>query len=189
MSSNWARSTAPRNLSFPCATADPLGAADNYLISKEVTRALALQRGFIASYMPKPFADLAGNGLHVHLALWDRASGDNLMAGSGIGKPAERNRPAFPWRLAGACPGHLRRGGAHRQLLQAAAARFLGAGSHRLGRRQSWRASARARCQPALPRRIPRRRQYLQPLFLFDRLARRWFGWLAKAQGAERALQ
>ena len=60
----------------------PLAAADRYLISKEVTRALALQRGLIASYMPKPFTDLAGNGLHANLALWDKNGGGNLLAGA-----------------------------------------------------------------------------------------------------------
>ncbi|MCY3781813.1 MAG: glutamine synthetase family protein [Chloroflexi bacterium] len=77
----------PSQFEFTVRYDNPLAAADSYLISKEVTRALALQRGLIASYMPKPFTDLAGNGLHVHLALRDPISGDNLMAGGGLENP------------------------------------------------------------------------------------------------------
>ncbi len=72
----------PSQFEFSLRYGNPLAAADSCLISKEVTRALALKRGLIASYMPKPFTDLAGNGLHVHLALWDRGSGENLMSGN-----------------------------------------------------------------------------------------------------------
>ena len=77
----------PSQFEFSVRYDTPLAAADRYLVCKEVTRALALQRGLIASYMPKPFTDLAGNGLHAHLALWDRGSGDNLLAGSGLENP------------------------------------------------------------------------------------------------------
>ncbi len=72
---------------FTVTYAAPLAAADRYLISKEVTRALALRRGLIASYMPKPFTELAGNGLHANLALWDTNSGSNLLAGAGAAEP------------------------------------------------------------------------------------------------------
>ncbi|MCY4061277.1 MAG: glutamine synthetase family protein [Chloroflexi bacterium] len=95
----------PSQFEFSVRYADPLAAADNYLISKEVTRALALQRGFIASYMPKPFAELAGNGLHVHLALWDRASGDNLMAGTGLDNPLSETGRHFLGGLLAHAPG------------------------------------------------------------------------------------
>lgn len=65
----------------------PLAAADRYLVSKEATRALALRRGLIASYMPKPFTDLAGNGLHANLGLWHQQTGGNLLAGAGLESP------------------------------------------------------------------------------------------------------
>lgn len=95
----------PSQFEFSLRYADPLGAADNYLISKEVTRALAVTRGIVASYMPKPFADLAGNGLHVHLALWDRASGDNLMAGAGLDNPMSETGRHFLGGLLAHAPG------------------------------------------------------------------------------------
>ncbi|MDE2949212.1 MAG: glutamine synthetase family protein [Chloroflexota bacterium] len=83
----------------------PLAAADRYLISKEVTRALALQRGLIASYMPKPFTDLAGNGLHANLGLWDRRAGGNLLAGGGADNPLSEIGRQFVGGLLAHAPG------------------------------------------------------------------------------------
>ena len=82
-----------------------LAAADRYLISKEVTRALALRRGLIASYMPKPFTDLAGNGLHANLALWDENSGSNLLAGDGLENPLSETGRRFIGGLMAHAPG------------------------------------------------------------------------------------
>jgi glutamine synthetase len=95
----------PSQFEFSVRYDNPLAAADSYLISKEVTRALARQRGLIASYMPKPFTDLAGNGLHAHLALWDRESGDNLMAGAGLANPLSESGRQFMGGLLAHAPG------------------------------------------------------------------------------------
>jgi glutamine synthetase len=62
--------------------ADPLKAADDLLTLKEVTRALAREVGLLATFMPKPYADLPGCGLHVHLGL-EGSDGTNVIAGSG----------------------------------------------------------------------------------------------------------
>ena len=77
----------PSQYEFTVKYGTPMQAADQFLISKEVTRALALQHGVIASYMPKPFAELPGNGLHIHAALWNADSGDNLMSGGSTENP------------------------------------------------------------------------------------------------------
>ncbi|MBN1318154.1 MAG: glutamine synthetase [Anaerolineales bacterium] len=61
--------------------AEPLRAVDNYLTFKEVVRALARLAGYIASFMPKPYAHLPGNGLHVHLSLWDADGRMDLSIG------------------------------------------------------------------------------------------------------------
>jgi glutamine synthetase len=37
----------------------------------------------VASFAPKPFADQAGNGCHIHLSAWDPAGERNLMAVDG----------------------------------------------------------------------------------------------------------
>ena len=49
----------------------PVKAADDLLTFRETVKALARRRGLIASFMPKPYDHLAGNGVHVHLSLWD----------------------------------------------------------------------------------------------------------------------
>ncbi len=51
----------------------PVKAADDLLTFRETVKALARRRGLVASFMPKPYDHLAGNGVHVHLSLWDRA--------------------------------------------------------------------------------------------------------------------
>jgi len=58
----------------------PLKAADDLTTVKEELRALARQAGFIATFMPKLYADVAGCGMHVHLGLTD-SSGANVLAG------------------------------------------------------------------------------------------------------------
>jgi glutamine synthetase len=47
-----------------------LAAADRQIAVRETIRAIALQHGLVASIAPKPFADQAGNGCHVHLSVW-----------------------------------------------------------------------------------------------------------------------
>ena len=59
----------------------PIKAADDYATLKEVVRALAREAGWIATFMPKPYAEWAGNGLHLHLSLWDPAGKRDLTIG------------------------------------------------------------------------------------------------------------
>ena len=53
--------------------AEVLRAADNHLWLRETIRGVALAHGLVASLAPKPFADQAGNGAHIHFSLWDEA--------------------------------------------------------------------------------------------------------------------
>lgn len=62
--------------------AEPLQAADDLLTLKEVLRALARETGLLASFMPKPYTDLPGCGLHIHLGLQDE-QGRNALEGGG----------------------------------------------------------------------------------------------------------
>ena len=53
---------------------------------------LAEQRGMTATFMPKPFTDRTGSGLHLHLSLW--RDGEALFpAGDGPGRPRPRALP------------------------------------------------------------------------------------------------
>jgi glutamine synthetase len=49
---------------------DPVTAVDRFVLARQAIRALARDEGLVATFMPKPFADLPGNGLHVHISLW-----------------------------------------------------------------------------------------------------------------------
>lgn len=61
----------------------PVKAADDLLTFRETVKALARRRGLVASFMPKPYEHSAGNGVHVHLSLWDREGGESRSAGDG----------------------------------------------------------------------------------------------------------
>lgn len=52
---------------------EAMKAADDFCTFKEVVRAAARDAGLVASFMPKPYEDMPGCGLHVHLSLWDAA--------------------------------------------------------------------------------------------------------------------
>lgn len=58
---------------------DLLTAADNQVRYRETVRAVAKKHGMAASFAPKPFADEAGNGAHIHFSLWDLEGEKNLL--------------------------------------------------------------------------------------------------------------
>jgi glutamine synthetase len=60
--------------------ADPLLAADHAILFKRAVKAVAQAHGFQATFMAKPFAELAGSGLHMHMSLVDK-DGRNLGDG------------------------------------------------------------------------------------------------------------
>jgi glutamine synthetase len=47
-----------------------LQAADRQIAVRDTVRGVALRHGLVATFAPKPFADQAGSGCHVHLSLW-----------------------------------------------------------------------------------------------------------------------
>jgi glutamine synthetase len=49
--------------------AGALNAADNHVLYRETVRGIAFRRGMWASLAPKPIADQAGNGCHLHVSL------------------------------------------------------------------------------------------------------------------------
>ena len=57
--------------------ADALTTCDRVIFFRYMVETLAQRRGLIATFMPKPFADLTGNGCHFHLSLWH--DGENLF--------------------------------------------------------------------------------------------------------------
>ena len=51
--------------------ADPLTTSDRVIVFRYMVHSLAAEAGMLATFMPKPFSHLTGNGLHMHLSLWD----------------------------------------------------------------------------------------------------------------------
>jgi glutamine synthetase len=49
---------------------DALTLCDRAIFFRYMVEAMAQERGLIATFMPKPFAHLTGNGCHFHLSLW-----------------------------------------------------------------------------------------------------------------------
>ena len=58
---------------------DAVLACDHAVLLKRVIKAAALQHGFVACFMAKPFAEDAGNGLHIHMSLVDK-HGNNYFS-------------------------------------------------------------------------------------------------------------
>jgi glutamine synthetase len=52
------------------AHADALVTADRLVAFRYLVSVLAEQRGMTATFMPKPFGDRTGSGLHMHMSLW-----------------------------------------------------------------------------------------------------------------------
>ncbi|MBN9017383.1 MAG: glutamine synthetase [Rhizobiales bacterium] len=61
---------------------DALRAADDAILFKRLVKGVAERRGYIATFMAKPYATWSGSGMHVHASLADSA-GNNLFAGEG----------------------------------------------------------------------------------------------------------
>ena len=58
---------------------DCLKTADRHVFFKYMVRQIAENNGFRATFMPKPFTNLTGNGCHAHVSLWNRDGKRNLF--------------------------------------------------------------------------------------------------------------
>ena len=58
---------------------DALTTADQLSFFKFMVKAIAEKHGFRATFMPKPFINLSGNGCHAHLSVWDKTGKKNLF--------------------------------------------------------------------------------------------------------------
>jgi len=50
---------------------DALASCDRAIFFRYMVHTLAQKQGLLATFMPKPFTDLTGNGCHFHMSLWD----------------------------------------------------------------------------------------------------------------------
>jgi glutamine synthetase len=58
---------------------EALNQSDRLTLAQYIIRSLAEQQGLTATFMPKPFKNLTGNGCHYHMSLWDTAGTTNLL--------------------------------------------------------------------------------------------------------------
>ena len=64
---------------------DALLAGDQAVMLQRAIKGVAKQHGYLATFMAKPFADIAGNGMHVHCSLLDDAGNNAFDDGTGQG--------------------------------------------------------------------------------------------------------
>ncbi len=62
---------APGQQEIDLRYADALTTADNIMTFRLVMKEVALEQGVYASFMPKPFTEHAGSGMHTHLSLFE----------------------------------------------------------------------------------------------------------------------
>ena len=62
---------APGQQEIDLRYADALSMADNVMTLRHVVREVALAQGVHATFMPKPFTDLAGSAMHTHVSLFE----------------------------------------------------------------------------------------------------------------------
>ena len=57
-----------------------LPTADKHSFFKFMVKSIAEKHGLRATFMPKPFQGLTGNGCHAHISVWDKAGKTNVFA-------------------------------------------------------------------------------------------------------------
>ena len=60
--------------------ADALVTADRHVFFKYMVKSIAENHGLRATFMPKPFQNLTGNGCHAHVSVWDRSGRENKFS-------------------------------------------------------------------------------------------------------------
>ena len=142
---------------------DALATADKHSFFKFMVKSVAEKHGLRATFMPKPFQGLTGNGCHAHISVWDKAGKVNVFADNEDGARPVGQGQEFPRRHHEACLGACRDHQPDGQFLQAhqrAAHHFgrdLGAEHGDLDRQQPHPHGARAGTRPL--RAAPARRR------------------------------
>ena len=103
---------------------DALVSCDRAIFFRYMVHTLAEQYGRIATFMPKPFTTLTGNGCHFHMSLWKDGVNVFLDESDPAGARPLRAGVQLRRRPEGARPRLQRPDGADGQLVQAAEARL-----------------------------------------------------------------
>ena len=86
--------------------ADALTTCDRSIFFRYMVESLAQQRGLIATFMPKPFPHLTGNGCHFHISLWK--DGENLFAAEPDDDPRGLGLSALGYSFIGGLKAHAK---------------------------------------------------------------------------------
>lgn len=72
---------------------DTLRTCDEAIMLKRVVKSMAIEHGYQATFMAKPYADTAGSGTHIHISILD-TDGNNVFS-SAEGEPTDLMRHAI----------------------------------------------------------------------------------------------
>ena len=103
------------------AYSDALTSADRLIFFRYMVHTRGASGRLAATFMPKPFANLTGSGLHLHSSLWDAKSGAELFADADDSRGLGLSEMAYHYigGLIDARPGAGRGHVPDRELLQA----------------------------------------------------------------------
>lgn len=87
---NWLPEYGAGQFEITVAPADPMAAADRAILVKTLAKEVAAAHGLRASFVPLRSPDSVGNGVHVHVSLWDGDEPVTLDADADLTTPAGR---------------------------------------------------------------------------------------------------
>ncbi|MGB0097185.1 MAG: type III glutamate--ammonia ligase [Solirubrobacteraceae bacterium] len=87
--------------------ADALTTCDRAVFYRYMVESLAQQRGLIATFMPKPFANLTGNGCHFHVSLWG-PDGESLFERDAAEDPRGLGLSELAYQFIGGLKGNAK---------------------------------------------------------------------------------
>jgi glutamine synthetase len=79
---------------------------DRAVFFRYMVESLAQERGLIATFMPKPFANLTGNGCHFHMSLW--RDGENAFERDPADDPHELGLSDLAYSFIGGLKAHAK---------------------------------------------------------------------------------
>ena len=85
---------------------DALTLCDRAIFFRFMVEAMAQERGLIATFMPKPFAHLTGNGCHFHMSLWK--DGENVWEADRSDDPNGLGLSEVGYHFLGGLKAHAR---------------------------------------------------------------------------------
>jgi glutamine synthetase len=85
---------------------DALVTCDRAVFFRYMVEAMAQERGLIATFMPKPFAHLTGNGCHLHMSLWK--DGVNVFEADPADDPRGLGLSELAYQFVGGLKAHAK---------------------------------------------------------------------------------